>query len=84
MKITEVTNSIKVGDFKINRKFLEIKDYKKEKKDPLLQTNLIDIDFSTENEISKILKKKYVMYIFFAVMKISIKLEVPTPVSKVI
>ena len=65
MKITEVTNSIKVGDFKINRKFLEIKDYKKEKKDPLLQTNLVDIDFSTENEISKILKKKICHVYFF-------------------
>ena len=62
MNISEVSNAFKVGDFKINNQFLKQRSYKKIPKQPLLQTNLIEIEFTIEKTIKE--KKNCHVYFF--------------------
>tara|TARA_B100000575_G_C22867163_1_gene506326 strand:+ start:47 stop:697 length:651 start_codon:yes stop_codon:yes gene_type:complete len=62
MKISEVTNAFEVGKFTINAEFLKSKKYKKKPKKILLQSNLINLEFTIGTEISS--KKNSHVYFF--------------------
>tara|TARA_B000000565_G_C23640876_1_gene322709 strand:+ start:52 stop:702 length:651 start_codon:yes stop_codon:yes gene_type:complete len=62
MKISEVTNAFEVGKFAINAEFLKSKKYKKKPKKILLQSNLINLEFTIGTEIFS--KKNSHVYFF--------------------
>ena len=54
MNISKITNSLEIGSFSINQDFLKPKIYKKPKKEILLQSNLININYLiSDNELNK-------------------------------
>ena len=55
MNISDVTNAKKIGEFYINQAFLKTRDYKRPPKIKLLQTNLINLDFASKENIDDFL-----------------------------
>ena len=54
MNISKITNSLEIGSFSINQDFLKPRIYKKPKKEILLQSNLININYLiSDNELNK-------------------------------
>ena len=74
MNISDVTNAKKIGEFYINQAFLKTKDYKRPPKIKLLQTNLINLDFASKENIDDFLNTKQCHVYFFCCDEIIYKI----------
>ena len=74
MNISDVTNAKKIGEFYINQAFLKTRDYKRPPKIKLLQTNLINLDFASKENIDDFLNAKQCHVYFFCCDEIIYKI----------